>query len=200
VLVCYLSAGSWEDWRPDAKSFPRTAIGEPLRGWPGERWLDVMDAEVRDALVARLDLAAHKGCDAVDPDNVDGWTTQTGFPITPDEEADYLRFLADAAHTRGLAFGLKNDPTQLDDLLPWLDFAVVEACGRYDECYLWKPLADAGLGGVDVEYAGDDEDLEAAAARLCPVVPAGIDVLVKHLDLGPSRASCVTRAGFERAP
>src|SRR5690242_3285433 len=39
--VCYVSAGSLERWRPDARRFPRAVVGRPLQGWPGERWLDV---------------------------------------------------------------------------------------------------------------------------------------------------------------
>ena len=34
--VCYLSAGSWEDWREDAALFPPEVIGDPYEGWPGE--------------------------------------------------------------------------------------------------------------------------------------------------------------------
>ena len=44
VVICYFSAGSHEDWRPDADQFPAGAIGAELDGWPGERWLDVRHA------------------------------------------------------------------------------------------------------------------------------------------------------------
>src|SRR5687767_9845109 len=40
-VICYMSAGSYEEWRPDAESFPKRVLGKPLDGWPGERWLDV---------------------------------------------------------------------------------------------------------------------------------------------------------------
>ncbi|MFN7148907.1 MAG: endo alpha-1,4 polygalactosaminidase, partial [Microthrixaceae bacterium] len=39
-VVCYMSAGSFEDWRPDASRFPSSVLGSALDGWPGERWLD----------------------------------------------------------------------------------------------------------------------------------------------------------------
>jgi len=39
-VVCYMSAGSWEDWRPDASQFPESVKGR-RNGWPGERWLDI---------------------------------------------------------------------------------------------------------------------------------------------------------------
>ena len=56
-VICYTSAGSWEDWRPDAASFPAEVKGKPLDGWPGERWLDTRDAGVRAVMRVRLDLA-----------------------------------------------------------------------------------------------------------------------------------------------
>ena len=39
--VCYVSFGTFEDWRPDASSFPSSAKGLGVVGWPGENWLDV---------------------------------------------------------------------------------------------------------------------------------------------------------------
>ena len=78
--ICYFSAGSRENWRPDAQSFPPSTVGRPLDDWPGERWLDIRSPAVRSVKLERLDLAAEKGCKAVDPDNVDGYTARTGFP------------------------------------------------------------------------------------------------------------------------
>ncbi|MCA9658406.1 MAG: endo alpha-1,4 polygalactosaminidase, partial [Myxococcales bacterium] len=67
AIVCYFSAGSHEEWRPDADAFPPAAIGEPLDGWPGERWLDVRDPTVRELQAARIEYAAARGCDGVEP-------------------------------------------------------------------------------------------------------------------------------------
>jgi hypothetical protein len=44
-VVCYFSAGSWEDWRPDAGDFPNSVKGNS-NGWPGEKWLDIRDIAV----------------------------------------------------------------------------------------------------------------------------------------------------------
>jgi hypothetical protein len=55
--VCYLSAGSYENWRPDRDDFPRRVIGKKLEGWPGERWLDIRRRDVlRPIMAARVDL------------------------------------------------------------------------------------------------------------------------------------------------
>ncbi|MFQ5739279.1 MAG: endo alpha-1,4 polygalactosaminidase [Acidobacteriota bacterium] len=32
-VICYISAGSWESWRPDAGQFPSYLLGKPLSGW-----------------------------------------------------------------------------------------------------------------------------------------------------------------------
>ena len=65
----------------------------------------------------RIALAKQKNCDAVDPDNVDGYTNKTGFKITYNDQLAYNRALATEAHTQGLAIGLKNDLNQIPDLL-----------------------------------------------------------------------------------
>ena len=41
IVICYLDAGTWENWRPDARLFPDAVKGQPVSGWLGERWLDI---------------------------------------------------------------------------------------------------------------------------------------------------------------
>ncbi len=81
-VVCYFSAGSSENWRPDFSKFLSSDMGKNLDGWAGERWLDTRSANVRAIMAARMDLAKSKGCDGVEPDNVDGYTNGPGFPLT----------------------------------------------------------------------------------------------------------------------
>ncbi len=38
-VICYISAGSWEEWRSDADAFPASVKGRNLDGWPGEKGL-----------------------------------------------------------------------------------------------------------------------------------------------------------------
>ena len=80
--VCYLSAGTAENWRPDYSMFLPTDMGNAVGGWAGERWLDTRSDNVRKIMALRLDAAVKKGCDAVEPDNVDGYTNAPGFPLT----------------------------------------------------------------------------------------------------------------------
>lgn len=186
VVICYFSAGSREDWRPDAGDIPTGAVGEPLDGWPGEAWLDVRDSGVRAVMAARLDLAVAKRCDGVEPDNVDGYANDSGFPLTGDDQLAFNRYLATEAHARGLSIGLKNDLDQVPALLPDFDWALNEECFAYDECDALAPFVAAGKAVFNVEY-GD----QALADSICPDANArDFDTLVKDLELGPERIAC----------
>src|SRR6185503_12555875 len=101
---------------------------------------------------ARMDVAVTRGCDAVDPDNVDGFANPSGFPLTAEDQLDYNRFLAAEAHARGLAVGLKNDVGQVDDLVADFDFQVNEECFDYDECDTLVPFVDAGKAVFQLQY------------------------------------------------
>lgn len=190
AVICYFSAGSFEDWRPDADAFPPAALGEPLDGWPGERWLDVRDETIRDIMRARLDLAVERGCDAVEPDNVDGYINDSGFPLTASDQLDYNRFLAEEAHARELSVGLKNDLEQIPELVDDFDWALDEECLAWDECALLQPFLDAGKAVFHVEYVDEPEQGQAAAEALCPQVPAGFSSLIKTWDLDPWVIPC----------
>lgn len=72
-VICYFSAGSYEDYRPDSEDFDEKDLGDELDGWPGERWVNISSPRIRDIMVKRIKLASDKGCDAIDPDNVDGY-------------------------------------------------------------------------------------------------------------------------------
>lgn len=163
-VVCYFSAGTWESFRPDADAVPSSARLDDaaLGDFPDEVWLAIGDPAARPAIEAvmatRLDAARAAGCDGVEPGNVDGWANpdETGGAITAADQLDWNRWLADQAHARGLAVGLKNDVDQLDDLVADFDFAVVEQCWAYDECDAWvETFLDVGKPVFVQEY-GDD--------------------------------------------
>jgi hypothetical protein len=69
-VICYFSAGSAEDWRPDWSQFQDIDKGSCLGGWSGERWLDIRKDGVWTVMKSRIKLASEKGCDAIDPDNM----------------------------------------------------------------------------------------------------------------------------------
>ena len=151
--VCYVSAGSWERWRPDADLYPASVKGRS-NGWPGERWLDIRRTGVLlPILDARVAACAAAGFDGVDFDNVDGYTNRTGFPLTASRQVVFNRAIADLAHAHGLSVALKNDLGQLVQLLPWFDYAVNEQCQQYSECGRYDPWIDAGHAVFQIEYS-----------------------------------------------
>jgi hypothetical protein len=124
-VICYISVGSWEKWRPDAKSFPRAVLGAEYVGWPGERWLDIRRIDLlAPIMLARLDLCKAKGFDGVEPDNIDAYMQKTGFPLTEQDQLRYNVWFANEARKRGLSVGLKNSPRHVKRLLPYFDWAL----------------------------------------------------------------------------
>ncbi len=157
-VVCYISVGTYENWRSDAAAFPSSLLGSNVSGWAGEKWLDVRDVQhagstLAKIMNARLDMCRSKGFDAVEFDNVDGYTNSTGFPLTADDQLVYDEFLANAAHSRGMSAVLKNDVDQAKKLLPYFDMALDEQCNQYSECDTLAPFVQAGKPVFNAEYA-----------------------------------------------
>jgi len=151
--VCYISAGTFENWRPDAAAFPASVKGKNVAGWAGEQWLDIRNWTVLGPIMrSRMQMCKEKGFDAVEPDNVDGYQNKTGFPLTGAQQITYNRNLADLAHSLGLAVALKNDVGQLAQLEPYFDFAINEECARYKECAGYAVFTKAGKAVWNVEY------------------------------------------------
>ncbi|WP_220725887.1 endo alpha-1,4 polygalactosaminidase [Arthrobacter cheniae] len=183
-LICYLSAGSWEDFRADAGAFPPAVLGDVLSGWPNEQWLDIRRLDVLlPIMAARMDTCVEKGFDAVEPDNVDGYLNATGFPLTAADQLAYNRAVAELAHFRGLSVALKNDVDQIPDLVDDFDFAINEECVRYAECDLYDPFTDAGKAVLHVEYQGSLGFCAETERR-------GLSSMLKPLDLGAVRRPC----------
>lgn len=185
-VVCYFSAGSHENWRSDAASFPAEAIGRNLDGWPGERWLDTRHAGVRTIMKARLDLARQKRCDAVEPDNMDAYLNGSGFPLTEATQLDFDRFIAAEAHARGLSVGLKNSVEVAGQLVNDFDWALNEECVQYNECGSLSAFIRANKAVFHVEYGA-----ATLADSVCPKTkPLGFSTLIKKLDLTAWRVAC----------
>lgn len=182
--ICYLNAGAFEDFRPDRDSFPAEVLGEDLDGWPGERWLDIRRIDtLLPIMTARMDVCKAKGFVAIDPDNTDGWTQRTGFPISAADQIAYQRALAREAHARGLAIGLKNDGDQLDELAGDVDFAVNEECVAHRECNLYTNFLAGGKAVFNIEYRG-------SLATVCPRRPAGMSTVISNRQLSGKIDAC----------
>ncbi|HVA02974.1 MAG TPA: endo alpha-1,4 polygalactosaminidase [Acidimicrobiales bacterium] len=159
--VCYVDAGTWENFRPDAGLYPASVMGLS-NGWPGERWLDIRATGVLLPIITnRVAKCAAAGFDAVDFDNVDGYENTTGFPLTATDQLTFNEDLASIAHSYGMSVGLKNDLDQLGQLQSTFDFAINEQCAQFNECDAYDRWTAAGKAVVEVEY-------RAKPARYCP--------------------------------
>jgi hypothetical protein len=198
IVVCYFSAGSYEGWRDDWEANFDFITGDTYSGgnapfagnmadWD-ERWLDIRRIDLLEPIMrGRLELAISKGCDAVEPDNMDAYTNgdETALDLTYADQLAYNIWLAGLAHELGISVGLKNDVDQLADLVEYFDWAINEQCFQYDECdgYTSSFVAqDKAVFGV--EYSGQ-------ASNFCPDANSmGLSWLKKNLNLQAYREGC----------
>ena len=166
-VICYFSAGSYENWRPDANDFNIKVLGKALAGWEGERWLDIRADNVRNIMLKRLDIAQEKGCDGVEPDNMDAYQNHSGFILTPKDQLEYNRFIASEAHQRKLSVALKNDLDQVKSLVDDFDFAINEQCFEFNECDKLRPFIQHNKAVLNVEYKADYVSNPTARKALC---------------------------------
>jgi len=185
TVICYMSAGSWEDFRSDAGLYPAAVLGNPLAGWPDERWLDIRRLDVLAPIIeARMNAAVQRGCDGIEPDNVDGYQNDSGFPLSYSDQLAFNKWLAQQAHQRNLSVGLKNDLEQIPDLEPYFDWALNEECFQFQECGPLLTFIYAGKAVFGVEYSGDP-------ASFCPAANAlNFDWLKKNMELDAWRLAC----------
>ena len=131
----------------------------------------------RAVIAGRLDFAVERGCDGVEPDNVDGYQNLNGFRLTREDSLDFLLWMAHYAHELDLAIGLKNSPGLVPDVVDEFDFAVVEQCFQYDECGRYADFIRANKSVWAVEY-------ELGPGAFCETANcASFDASVKTYDL-----------------
>jgi len=136
----------------------------------------------------RMDIAVSKGCDAIDVDNVDGYSNDNGLGLTAADQINFNTFLAVQAHARGLAIGLKNDLAQISQLVSYYDFAVNEQCNEYKECDYLKPFVQAGKAVFGIEYS-------ASTSSFCPTMNTNqFSFTKKNLELDAPATDCCTIA------
>ena len=128
-----------------------------------------------------------KQCDGVEPDNVDGYSNDSGFPLSAADQLAYNIWLADQAHSRNLSIGLKNDLDQILALQPYFDWALNEQCFQFEECDQLLPFIQANKAVFGVEY----EEEGANPSNFCPQANAlNFDWLLKRYDLDSFRIAC----------
>lgn len=165
TVICYFSAGSYEPWRRDASQFPKSAIGKKLSDWP-EYYVDIRDPTVRQVVQTRIDNAKIKGCDGFEPDVLDAYSNASGFPISNQDQINFILFLANEGHKRNLLVALKNDAALASDVVDFMDFAIVEECFEYNECRLYSSFVRHNKAVLMAEYSPFSANKCARAKQL----------------------------------
>ena len=208
--ICYIEAGAYQT-EPDSSNFAPADYGDggtqyEMAGWPGEYWYDTsgfagwsasdptvfpggsatdqsIAANIAAGMAHRIEDCAVEGQDALEPDDLDGYTnaSQTGvagggWGLTQADAAGYEAWLAYTAHHDGLAIFQKNDPANASVDEPTFDGMIIEECNHYDDpcsgsggdatAYL-----EAGKPVLNAEYTSDGE----TTPNFCPQdIAAGI--------------------------
>jgi len=151
-VICYIDAGTAENYRPDYHLFPKAVLGRS-NGWPGERWIDIRQLSIIEPIMAaRFQMCRQKGFDAVEPDNIEAYSNKSGFPITAAQQLTYNEWVAEEVHSLGMAVLQKNDGEQSTELQPYFDGALTEQCNQYHECADFDPYLAAGEPVLNAEY------------------------------------------------
>jgi hypothetical protein len=110
-----------------------------------------------------------EGQDAVEPDDLDGYTNASasgapggGWGLTQADSAGFERWIAFQVHADGLAVLQKNDPANADADEPLFDGVITEECNYYDDPCAglggdWDAYLAAGKPVLDAEYVQDGE-------------------------------------------
>jgi hypothetical protein len=167
-VICYVSVGSYEDWRPDAADFPPEVLGKDYPDWPGEKFLDIRALDKLGPIMKkRLDSCAAKGFDGVEPDNMDvfeGGSSGTGFPLTEQDGLAYAQWLTTEAHARGLSIGQKNTSELASKLASSMDWALTEDCFDGNWCSTMQPYIDQGKAVLMAEYTDTGVNFDDACS------------------------------------
>lgn len=152
-LKCYISAGSAENWRADYSDIPASVRGNAYFGWPGEWWLNTRNINaLAPVMRSRMDECKRMGFDAIDADNVNGYENNTGFNLSRADSINYIRWLANEAHQRGMAFSLKNSESLIDAVIDSVDMLQTESCYVYGNCLNASKISARNKAVFAVEY------------------------------------------------
>ena len=222
--ICYIEAGAYQTTFPDDADFAAADYGDQARryrmkGYPNEWWLNIAGfrhyvaghpstltgaaVNIAAALNRRIGWCALEGQDAIEPDDLDGYTNQgdtgvrgAGWHLSRADSAGFERWLAHDAHAHGLAIFQKNDPRDAAANVAIFDGMIIEECNYYrDPCSGSggdaTPYLRAGKPVLNAEYV---EDGETPATFCSADVAAGITGALFNVALnGKTYTPCAPR-------
>jgi hypothetical protein len=195
--ICYVEAGAWQLSFPDRADFAAADYGHrakryQLTGFGGEWWFNLhgfssyvagrpstLRGAARDiahGLARRIRECALEGQDALEPDDLDGYTNRGGtgvagggWHLTRADSLGFERWLVHTAHADGLAIFQKNDDADSTIDARTFDGMINEECNHYrDPCAGpggdGTPYLKRGKPVLNAEYTADGE----TTATFCP--------------------------------
>ncbi len=186
--VCYVSVGTAEDFRDDISKFPANVMGKTLSNWASERYLDIRKLSVLlPIMTKRFEHCAAMGFDAVEADNLDVYSNDSGFKLTDKDTIRYAKELVKIAKILNLEIAQKNLVELIPELEEFFDFIMVENCFAQNLCDKLKPYLDAGKIVLDAEYVEEKVDFLKACKELSG---RGISLILKNWDLTSYYQNC----------
>jgi hypothetical protein len=194
--ICYVEAGAYQTGFPDDADFAAADYGNrakryEMQGYANEWWFDIAGfrnyvagedstltgaaPNIAAALDKRIGWCALEGQDALEPDDLDGYTNRGdtgiaggGWHLTQADSAGFERWLAYDAHAHGLAVFQKNDPANASADVDLFDGMIIEECNHYDDPCAGSggdatPYLKAGKPVLNAEYTSDGE----TTAKFC---------------------------------
>lgn len=172
--ICYFSS-HYENFRPDHSEFPKKDLGKAISGWSGEKWVNTNSQKVREIIKKRILLAKDKGCEGIDPDNIDSYAHNNGLKLSKKDAIDYVKFMSTEARALGMIYSLKNALLIIEDTKAFVDIYLNESCQQYSECWFYKNLTKPIFG---IEY------------KKCKKIPY-IYTIRKHMtEMGSEESLC----------
>lgn len=196
--ICYISAGTAEDFRPDFAAFkaiPNTT-GKGFPGFEGDYFLNTNHwRDFFPVMKKRIQMCRDKGFDYVDFDVIDSYDVdpeETGFELSEDVQIDYIMALTKAAKEASLKTVQKNAPDLAKRLEPHFDAMVTEECVRLEFCEETAPYRAAGKPVFNVEYPESWGDKPFDRGHVCAASKeAGVITIFSALALdGPAAERC----------
>ncbi len=215
--ICYVEAGAQQTSFPDRRDFASADSGNDakryqMRGYPNEWWFDLRGfrhyvpgrlstlhgaaVNIAAGLAKRIHWCALEGQDALEPDDLDGYTNLGatgvkggGWHLTRADSLGFERWLAFTAHHDGLAIFQKNDPADARVDASTFDGMIIEECNRYEDPCAGPhgdgtPYLSRHKPVLNAEYVQDGE----TTARFCSAdVAAGISGALFSVDLNNAR-------------
>jgi endo-alpha-1,4-polygalactosaminidase (GH114 family) len=182
--ICYMEVGAAEDYRSDYGQFDPAEMGDEISGWPGEYFINTNDLNtpvpagyetIAQILTNRVALCKEEGFDGIETDIDDSYNNNdgtTGFDITLADEESLMTWVANKAHSLGLAWFLKNGvngDSFISDMEPIADGTINEQCWQYGECSALAPFVQGAKPILEVEYDSPAESTLCQEANAFPM-------------------------------